>query len=98
MIVRESILSYNTASKDSIMIRMEFIHGKGIIIVKGKHTISATAPKLIGKTLNPKEVSLIFGTELYEDWAGKRNCIKSPSLLLDVESNRASCYLVFRPI
>jgi hypothetical protein len=89
-------LTYDTTGRRAVEARMQLIHGD-VIIVKAKASIASSISQLKGKELSPAQAELMFGSMIYPDWGGELNMIDSTSVLLELETNQASCYLVFKP-
>ena len=88
-------LTYDTNGRRSVEARMQLIHGD-VIVVKAKSSITASISQLKGKEISPEQAELMFGSMIYPDWGGESNMIDSTSILVELETNQASCYLVFR--
>ena len=90
-------LSFSSDGRQSVETRMKLLHGDDIKVIKGKGYIGSTAGTLIGRCMEPTELYRVLGQGIYPDWCGEPNQITEPAELIDVESNRASTYLVFKP-
>ncbi len=90
-------LKYDTNGRRSVEARMQLVHGD-VTVLKAKASIVSSALQLTGQTLSPEQVNLVFGTMIYPDWGGEANMICEPLQLLTFEANKASCYLVFKPV
>jgi len=88
-------LTYDTNGRRSVEARMQLIHGD-VSVVKAKASIVSSILQLKGRELTPEQTELMFGSMIYPDWGGELNMIDSTSVLVELETNQASCYLVFR--
>lgn len=89
-------LTYDTNGRRSVEARMKLIHGD-VIVVKARASITASVAQLTGTIISPEQAGLMFGPMIYPDWGGESNGIDAEAKLIDVEANRATCYLVFQP-
>ncbi|OIO61547.1 MAG: hypothetical protein AUJ47_09375 [Candidatus Marinimicrobia bacterium CG1_02_48_14] len=99
MIIAESTsLSYSSSGRQSVEQRFRFIYGNDISVIKTKGTARQTACQLQGYVLTQAQLDGMLGDTMYPDWADQPNEIHDSAQLIFVESNHASCYLVFKPI
>jgi hypothetical protein len=89
-------LTYDTNGRRAVEARMQLIHGN-VVVVKAKSSITASISQLKGKEISPEQAELMFGSMIYPDWGGESNMIQYTSVLVELETNQASCYLVFKP-
>lgn len=89
-------LTYDTNGRRAVEARMQLIHGN-VVVVKAKSSIAASILQLKGRELSPEQTELMFGSMIYSDWGGESNMIECTSVLVELEINQASCYLVFKP-
>ena len=90
-------LTFEGSGRLSVETRMKLIHGE-VITLKAKSSIGVTLPMMVGQVLTPDQVSVLYGNMIYDDWGGEPNRIQEPSQLVAFESNKASCYLIFKQL
>jgi len=78
--------------------RLRFQYGPEVEIIKAKSCALSSVLNLVGHVLSPVQVDEFLGEVIYPDWGGSENELKRPGQLVEVESNKASCYLVFEPV
>ncbi len=90
-------MTFEGSGRLSVETRMKLIHGE-VTTLKAKSSIKVTLPMMVGQVLTPDQVSVLFGSMIYDDWGGELNRIQEPSQLVAFESNKASCYLIFKQL
>jgi len=78
--------------------RLRFQYGAQVEIIKAKSCAEVSVLRLKGYVLNPVQVEQFLGEVIYPDWGGSDNELKRTGQLIEVESNKASCYLIFDPV
>jgi hypothetical protein len=78
--------------------RLRFQYGADVEVLKAKSCALTSVLNLIDHVLTPVQVEQFLGEVIYPDWGGSENELKRPGQLIEVESNKASCYLVFEPV
>jgi hypothetical protein len=96
MLPRPRTIYFKPHGRESVTARMKLLYGSDVIIIKCKHT-ARSALTLQNYTLSPDEFRLMFGSVVYDDWAGEPNILDITARLIAIEANRASVYLVFKP-
>ena len=82
----------------STIARLRFQYGAQVEIIKAKSCAEVSVLRLKGYVLNPVQVEQFLGEVIYPDWGGSDNELKRTGQLIEVESNKASCYLIFDPV
>jgi hypothetical protein len=90
-------LTFEVSGRLSVETRMKLIHGE-VTTLKAKSSIKVTLPMMVGQVLTPDQVSVLYGSMIYDEWGGEPNRIQEPSQLVAFESNKASCYLIFKQL
>jgi len=96
MRISEPLFTYNAKGRDAVETKLQIIYGETITVIKGKACLSASAFPLVGHKLTPDQIDAVMGDVIYPDWGGKPNMVSEPSVLIGVDSNNASCYLIFK--
>ncbi|MBT4361758.1 MAG: hypothetical protein HOD11_12395 [Candidatus Marinimicrobia bacterium] len=78
--------------------RLRFQYGAQVEIIKAKSCALTSVLNLKGHVLTPVQVEQFLGGVIYPKWGGSDNELKCTGQLLAIESNKASCYLVFEPV
>jgi len=78
--------------------RLRFQYGSEVEIIKAKSCALTSVVNLKGHVLTPAQVDEFLGGVIYPDWGGSENELKRTGQLVEVESNKASCYLIFDPV
>ncbi|MBT4360560.1 MAG: hypothetical protein HON27_07105 [Candidatus Marinimicrobia bacterium] len=84
--------------RSSTTARLRFQYGADVEVIKAKSCAEVSVLRLKGYVLNPVQVEQFLGEVIYPDWGGSDNELKRTGQLIEVESNQASCYLVFQPV
>lgn len=84
--------------RNSTAARLRFQYGPDVEIIKAKSCALTSVLNLKGHVLSPVQVDEFLGGVIYPDWGGSENQLTCPGQLIEVESNKASCYLVFEPV
>jgi len=90
-------LQFDSSGRRAVELRMEMLHGQEVTVIKAKQSISTSIQGMIGRIITPDDLCIMFGRMIYPDWAGQDNMIPEPLWLYTVETNNASCYLIFKP-
>lgn len=90
-------MSFDDTGRRSVTARMQMKFGD-VVVLKCKACTTTSMNDMVGYVFDPDNLHLILNDVLYPDWGGGFNNLRDPAQLIHVEGNRASSYLVFKPV